>query len=81
MDAVALLVAAAAGAGACGYEMQTDGGWLPVTVGWSGQDAACGGHGHGVCGFTGARVVGRWPCIALFEGAEGFYRGGLCVRM
>jgi hypothetical protein len=28
----------------------------------------------------GARVVGRWLCIAIFERVEGFYRGGLCVK-
>ena len=29
----------------------------------------------------GSRVVGRRLCVAIFEGAKGFYRGGLCVRM
>ena len=31
--------------------------------------------------FAGARVVGRRLCIAIFEGVEGVYRAGLCVRM
>jgi hypothetical protein len=30
-------------------------------------------------GFAGARVVGRWLYTAVFWGAKGFYRGGLCV--
>ena len=30
--------------------------------------------------FAGAApVVGRWLCIAIFGGAKGFYRVGLCV--
>ena len=31
-----------------------------------------------VRGFAGARVVGRWLCIAIFGGAKGFYMAVLC---
>ena len=47
-----------------------------------GVGLGCGGVGSRLPrGLSDARVVGRWLCIAIFEGAKGFYMGGLCVRM